>query len=109
MMSYFVRYRGQAADAAAFVRHYEDRHAAILQRFTGIRSLVLHQPDTWVDPYPVVDGKTFLLAQMLFDNSAALDEALKSAARAEAREDFRNFPTFTGEVTHEAMRGRVIF
>jgi uncharacterized protein (TIGR02118 family) len=109
MMSYFVRYRGHAADAAAFARHYEDCHAAILQRFTGIRSLVLHQPVAWVDPYPVVEGKTFLLAQMLFDSPAALDTALKSAARAQAREDFRNFPTFTGEVTHEAMRGRVVF
>ncbi len=50
-----------------------------------------------------------LLAQMQFDSSAELDAALRSEARRLARDDFHRFPPFEGEVSHEAMTGKVIF
>ena len=50
-----------------------------------------------------------LLAQMVFDSPGDLDAALRSPARAQARDDFHRFPPFEGEVTHEAMVGKVIF
>jgi hypothetical protein len=53
MVSYFVRYRGQAADPRAFARYYENEHARILRGFSGIRSLILHQSVNWNDPFPV--------------------------------------------------------
>jgi len=109
MLSYFVRYRGRAANPADFARYYEASHAPILRRFPGIRSLVLHQPAAWNDPFPVRDDGTQLLAQMTFDSSADLDFALKSEARRLARADFAHFPPFDGEVTHQAMAGKVIF
>ena len=109
MISYFVRYRGSAADPQEFRRHYETRHAPILQGFPHIRSLVLHAPSAWSDPFPVKRGGSFLLAQMLFDSAADLDHALRSPARREARDDFGHFPPFDGEVTHEAMLGKVLF
>jgi len=62
MISYFVRYHGKAADPIAFARYYETAHAPILQRFPGIHSLILHQPVTWRDPFPVRDDGTSLLA-----------------------------------------------
>ena len=109
MISYFVRYRGTSPDPAAFRTHYETGHAAILRRFPGIRSLVLHQPVPAHDPFPVRPGGTFLLAQMQFDSAAELDAALHSHARRQARDDFLSFPPFEGEVTHEAMSGRIMF
>jgi len=109
MISYFVRYRGASSDAEAFHVHYETRHAAILRELPNIRSLVLHRPVGWSDPFPVQGGGTFLLAQMRFDNASDLDAALRSQARREARDDFQSFPPFSGEVTHEAMTAKVLF
>jgi uncharacterized protein (TIGR02118 family) len=109
MISYFVRYRGSAADPGRFVEHYASHHAAILKEFTGIRTLSLHEPVDWNDPFPVQPDGTALLAQMMFDTPAALDRALQSEARRRAREDFGRFPKFRGEVTHQAMRRRIIF
>jgi uncharacterized protein (TIGR02118 family) len=109
MISYFVRYRGTSPDPLRFNDYYETKHAPILQQFSGIRSLILHRPVNWVDPYPVRSGGTMLLAQMVFDSSKALDTALHSDARRLARDDFRNFPSFDGEVAHEAMAAKVVF
>jgi uncharacterized protein (TIGR02118 family) len=109
MVSYFVRYRGSSADPAGFRTYYETRHAEILRGFTGIRSLVLHQPVGWNDPCPVIPGGSLLLAQMTFDTPADLDAALRSQARQDARADFGRFPPFGGEVTHEALSAKVVF
>lgn len=109
MISYFVRYRGSAADPAGFTSYYEARHALILKEFPGIRSLVLHTPATWNDPFSVRHGGSMLLAQMVFDSSSALDAALRSDARKQARDDFRCFTAFEGDVTHEAMAAKVVF
>ena len=109
MVSYFVRYRGQAADPRAFAHYYENHHAQVLRRFRGIRSLILHQRASWNDPFPIRPDGTELLAQMTFDSAADLDRALASDARREARADFAHFPAFTGEVTHQAMSAKVIF
>jgi uncharacterized protein (TIGR02118 family) len=109
MVSYFVRYRGSSSDPDQFLRYYETRHADILKSFPGIRGLTLHSPTEWNDPFPVQRAGTLLLAQMAFDSAGDLDRALQSQARREARDDFRRFPPFTGEVTHEAMTAKVIF
>jgi len=34
---------------------------------------------------------------------------LRSDARRRARDDFHNFPPFSGEVTHEAMIAKTVF
>lgn len=102
-VSYFVQYHGAAADPDAFLAHYCGAHAAILRQFPGIKRLTLHRPVAWRDPFPVNPGGTLLLAQMSFESSAALDAALASPARAQARADFVRFPPFAGEITHQAM------
>jgi len=66
-VSYFVRYEGQAENQEEFVRYYRERHAPILARFPGIRSIVLHQPAEWHDRFPVNPDRFSLLAQMIFD------------------------------------------
>ena len=109
MVSYFVQYRGTASDPRGFRDYYETRHAVILREFTNIRSLILHRPAEWVDPFPVQQAGTLLLAQMVFDSTQDLDGALKSDARRRARDDFLLFPEFAGEITHQAMSSKVIF
>jgi len=109
MVSYFVSYRGACAEPDAFHSHYETRHAALLRQLPNIRSLVLHRPAAWNDPFPVERGETFLLAHMQFDSASDLDAALRSEARRQARHDFHRFPPFSGEVTHEAMVGKTMF
>lgn len=108
-VSYFVRYQGRAGDRAAFLAHYRTRHAAILRDFSDIRSLVLHTPVPWADPFPVNPDPASLLAQMTFDSVEDLNRALASEARVRAREDFANFPAFGGTVTHQAARSEKIF
>ena len=107
--SYFVRYQGQAAEPNAFLDYYRDQHAALLKRFPGIEGLTLHTPIDCNDPFPTSPGGVALLAQMTFASPADLNAALQSSARAAARDDFRNFPEFDGQVFHQAMRGEKIF
>lgn len=101
--SYIVRYHGTATDPEGFLSHYRTSHAPILQRFQGIRSLELHRGADFTDPFPVNPGGNLLIAQMTFDDIPALNAALTSPARAEARDDFGNFPRFDGDVTHQAF------
>jgi uncharacterized protein (TIGR02118 family) len=108
-VSYLVRYHGTPADPQRFDAYYARTHAGILRDMPGIRSLVLHRPVSWIDPFPVRPDGLHLLAQMVFDSSAELDRALASQARARARDDFANFPLFAGTVTHQALRQEVIF
>ena len=109
MVSYFVRYRGASSSLDDFQAYYETQHAEILKQFPNIRSLVLHRPAAWTDPFPVRRGDTMLLAQMQFDSAGDLDAALRSDARRQARDDFHQFPPFSGEVTHKAMTAQVVF
>jgi hypothetical protein len=109
MVSYFVRYRGASPSPETFASYYETRHAEILKQFPNIRSLTLHRPAPFTDPFPVRRDETMLLAQMQFGSADDLDKALHSQARRLARDDFQQFPPFDGEVTHEAMIGKVIF
>tara|TARA_R110000868_G_scaffold43803_1_gene146934 strand:+ start:1282 stop:1614 length:333 start_codon:yes stop_codon:yes gene_type:complete len=107
--SYIVRYHGAAPDPAAFVRYYRESHAPILQRFPGIGGLVLHRGAGFTDPHPVTPGGNLLIAEMTFDDLPALNAALASSARTEARNDFANFPAFDGDVTHQAFLSERVF
>ena len=109
MVSYFVRYHGVSEDAQAFLARYRSQHAAILRRFPQIKSLVLNTPVPSSDPFPVRHGGSALLAQMIFEDQTALNAALQSQARKEARDDFALFPAFEGEITHEALKAEVVF
>jgi uncharacterized protein (TIGR02118 family) len=102
-VSYFVRYEGEAANRSDFLRYYRDRHASILARFPGIRSIILHSPVEWHDAFPINPDRFTLLAQMIFDSQEDLARALQSEARAEARADFAHFPQFSGVVYHQAV------
>ena len=102
-VSYFVRYDITAVDAHAFVERYRNVHVPILERWPGIRRIVLHTPRDWRDPFAVNRGTTVLLAQLEFESNEAMEAALQSEGRAQAREDFKRFPPYEGSVVHQAM------
>ena len=102
-VSYYVRYHGEAGDRDAFLAHYRDVHVPHLLCLPGIRSVILHHAVACNDPFPVEPGGDVLLAEMVFETIADLDDALASEARSAARADFASFPVFRGSITHQAM------
>lgn len=102
-VSYMVFYRGKAQNQDTFLQYYRENHVPILKRFPGIQQVILHSPLPVEDTESVVPGEFSLVAEMQFDTEANLATALKSQARQEARVDFGKFPSFTGEVWHQAM------
>ena len=102
-VSYFVRYDISVPDLPAFLRRYREVHVPMVTRWPGLQRMVLHTPLEWRDPSPVNRGKAVLMAQLEFDSEEAMNRAFASPERAAAREDFKQFMTFEGTVTHQAM------
>jgi uncharacterized protein (TIGR02118 family) len=107
--SYIIRYQGSAPDPDGFLKHYRESHAPILRRFPDIKSLILHHGADFADPHPINPGGNLLIAEMTFDDLSGLNNALLSTVRSEARADFRKFPAFDGEVTHQAFQTEQVF
>jgi uncharacterized protein (TIGR02118 family) len=108
-VSYFVRYQGKPDDPKAFLDYYRRTHARFMQAFPGVRGAILHHPVGWHDPVPVKPDLRYMLAQVMFDDAAALNAALASEARLRSRDDFKNMPPFQGEVTHQACEAEILF
>ncbi len=76
MISYFVKYRGSAADPAGFVDDYATHHAAILKEFTGIRTLSLHEPVDWNDTHSrftlITPNSKTMAVELLLNTIAAI-------------------------------------
>jgi uncharacterized protein (TIGR02118 family) len=108
-VSYFVRYEGPAENWDAFFCNYRDRHVPIIARFPGVRQIVLHTPIPGHDPFPVQSDRFMLLVQMVFDTPEDLEAALKSEARADARQHFATFPPFQGGAFHQAVSSQEVY
>ena len=108
-VSYFVRYDIDSADLDGFMRRYREVHVPLVSRWPGLRRMVLHTPLAWRDPFPVNPGSAVLMAQLEFENEAAMNAAFASRERAEAREDFKRFPRYEGSVVHQAMSGEEVY
>ncbi len=106
--TYLVTYEGAAADQNAWVAHYLEHHTAIMARFPGIRHVEVATRLDWCGflPWPRVDA--MLRNKVVFDDAAALTAALNSPVRHDMRADFRQFPAFTGTVTHFPMATRAV-
>ena len=108
-VSYFVRYDISVVDLKGFLDRYRKVHIPLVATWPGLRRMVLHTPVEWRDPFPVNRGTAVLMAQLEFDSEAAMNKAFASRERAEAREDFKQFMTFEGTVTHQAMRSEEVW
>lgn len=103
-VSYFVFYHGVADDPAAFIERYRKNHVPILLRWPGVRRVALHTPAGASDPKSTNFAGLAMMAEIVFDDEAALAAALNSDERGEARQDFARFPPFRGDVLHQALR-----
>jgi uncharacterized protein (TIGR02118 family) len=74
-------------DPDAFDTHYRDVHTPIVARYPNLRDIRLSKPAG-------VAGRSapfYLMAEMVFDSEADLDDAIASQAGAESARDLRNF------------------
>lgn len=74
-------------DPQAFDRHYEEIHAPLAEKMPGLRKLEVNK----VYGTPMGDSPFYLIAEMLFDNKEALQEALSSAEGKAAGKDLMGF------------------
>jgi uncharacterized protein (TIGR02118 family) len=77
----------QPDDPDAFDAHYRDVHTPIVARYPNLRETRLSKPVG-------VAGRSspfYLMAEMVFDSDADLDDAIASEAGADSARDLRNF------------------
>ncbi len=109
-VSYFIRYEGEPEDAERFFTHYRTQHAAIMRQYPGIRACKLHHPVPWNDPVNVNKDRVLVLAELVFDDIDALNNALNAEIRMKSREDFLNFPKIIdGKISHLAVETETVF
>ncbi len=77
----------QPDDPDAFDAHYRDVHTPIVARYPNLRGVRLSKPAGVAGRQP----QFYLMAEMVFDSEADLDEAIGSEAGAESARDLRNF------------------
>jgi uncharacterized protein (TIGR02118 family) len=74
-------------DTDAFDAHYRDVHTPIVSRYPHLRDMRLSK----VAGVGGRESAFYLMAEMVFDSAADLDEALMSEAGAASAKDLRNF------------------
>lgn len=103
-VSYFVFYKGHADDADGFIERYRTVHIPILKRWPGVECVKLHTPAVLQDPKQTSTAGLAMMAEIVFCDGEALEKALQSQERHEARLDFGKFPSFHGDVMHQALQ-----
>jgi uncharacterized protein (TIGR02118 family) len=83
-------------DKAAFEQHYRNVHLPLASRMPGLRKCELG----WVKGSPGGEPRYHLVAELYFDDMAALKAALKSPEGAAAAKDVMGF---AGKIIHMLM------
>jgi uncharacterized protein (TIGR02118 family) len=81
---------GHPDDPDAFDRHYRDVHTPIVQSIPGVRNV------RYGKTMPAADGRQppyYLVCDTYFDDSAALEAALRTPEMKAALDDVPNFST----------------
>ncbi len=106
--TYLVAYEGEAADPNAWHAFYLTDHPPIMARFPAIREIEIYTRIDWCGFLPWRRVDYMQRNKVVFDSPAAMTAALNSPVRHEMRAGFRNFPQFTGPITHYPMLTRTI-
>ena len=101
--TYLVAYEGPADHLPTWLAHYIADHPPIMARFPGIRQIEIYTCIDWCGGLPWPRAAHMQRNKVVFDNQAALTEALNSPVRHEMRASFHRFPPFTGPITHFPM------
>jgi len=105
-MSYVVRYYRPVEDEKVFTEFYVAHHPQVEALFPKIRNAICYLPVTWNNPTLIAISDCMLGNEVVFDTVADFDAAMASDVRHKMREDYLNFPKFSGPVTHFMMRRR---
>jgi hypothetical protein len=106
--TYLVAYEGEAVDLNAWNAFYLTDHPPIMARFPGIREIEVCTCIDWCGFLPWQRVEHMQRNKVVFDSASALTVALSSPVRHEMRAGFRNFPPFTGPISHYPMLTRRI-
>ncbi|EED36313.1 conserved hypothetical protein, putative [Luminiphilus syltensis NOR5-1B] len=103
-ISNVVRYRRPHSDEQAFTTFYLETHPITQQRLPGIGAIHCYLPQQGVDPNGYDDADYVMGNEVSFDDLAGFNGAMRSEVREEMRAHFRQFPAFTGLLTHDYMQ-----
>lgn len=81
---------GQPHDPAAFDRHYQQTHSALALKIPGLKGFVTNKP---ASVNPQEPSPYYLIADLYFENMAALEAAFQSPEGQAAAGDLQNFAT----------------
>ena len=79
---------GHPQDPAAFDRHYQERHAALVQKIPGLKGFVITRPTS---SNPQEPSPYYVIASLYFESMAAFQAALQSPEGQAAAGDLQNF------------------
>ena len=79
---------GHPQDPAAFDRHYQGTHAALVQKIPGLKGFAITRPASL---NPQEASPYYLIANLYFESMAAFQAALQSPERQVAADDLQNF------------------
>lgn len=106
--AYLVHYWGMPDNAHDWHRHYLTHHAPVMTRFPDVRGVEVYTPVEWVDGLDWPRDGYFQRNRILFDDAAALEQALHSPVREDMKADRARFPVFEGGSGHFAMQAVVL-
>ena len=107
--SYAVRYYRPAEDEKAFTDFYLSHHPQIEADFPKIRNAICYMPVNWNNSTSVPVEDIMIGNEVVFDSLEDFNAAMKSDVRHRMREDFQNFPPFTGPSTHFPFTRQKLF
>lgn len=79
---------GKPQDPTAFDRHYQQTHAMLAQKIPGLKGFTINKPAS-LDPQE--PSPYYLIADLYFENMAALQAAFQSPEGQAAAGDLQNF------------------
>jgi uncharacterized protein (TIGR02118 family) len=91
MLKACVIYLGQPEDPAAFDAYYWNTHLPIAAKIPGLKRLVVNKAKPG-------EGEFYQIAELYFEDRAALERGLASPERQAAADDVKRFPTFAGDI-----------
>ncbi len=107
-LSYVVRYYRPAEDEKAFTDFYVAHHPPLLAQFPKIRNVLCYLPVDWSNPTDIPNSDCMLGNEVVFDKIEDFNAAMMSDVRHRLREDYNQFPPFSGPVTHFGMLRRKV-
>lgn len=102
--TYLVAYEGIAEDFNAWLAHYLKHHPPLMLQLPALRELEIYTRLDSTSGLPFAQANAMQRNKVVFDDAAALVNALASPIRDAMRRDFHVLPPYTGATPHFAMR-----